>query len=354
MKTRLFVLFLPLALTLSADQVVLKNGDTVTGVIVKKDGAKLTIKSEFLGEVSMPWDAVKSLKSDESLTVVLPGGESVLGKVNTTEDKLEVATTTATKSVPLAQVGAVRNPAEQHSWERLQHPGLLELWTGSFDLGFALARGNARTSTLTNAFNATRITRKDKITLTFRQIYATANLNSAATAGSPSLSTTIASAVRGGWTYNRDLTPRFFVSTFNDYEHDRFQNLSLRFVAGGGFGVNAIKDEKANLSFTGGGDYARENFTTNLSRNSFEANFGNDFLYKFSSATSITQASRFFPNLTNTGEYRMNFDLTGVTVLKKWLSWHVSASDRFLSNPVFGRQRNDLLLSTGFRLSFAK
>jgi len=35
---------------LSADQVVLKNGDTITGSIVKKDGGKLTLKSEFLGE----------------------------------------------------------------------------------------------------------------------------------------------------------------------------------------------------------------------------------------------------------------------------------------------------------------
>ena len=61
-----------------------------------------------------------------------------------------------------------------------------------------------------------------------------------------------------------------------------------------------------------------------------------------------------FPNLTYTGEYRMNFDLSGVTVIKRWLGWHVTASDRYLSNPVFGRQRNDLILSTGFRLSFAK
>ena len=41
--------------------------------------------------------------------------------------------------------------------------------------------------------------------------------------------------------YHRDLTPRLFVSTLNDYEHDRFQNLDLRFVAGGGLGVNLIK-----------------------------------------------------------------------------------------------------------------
>src|SRR5215470_12444305 len=55
-----------------ADQVVLTNGDIITGAIVKKDGARLTIKSEFLGEVTMPWSAVKSLRSDAELNVVLP------------------------------------------------------------------------------------------------------------------------------------------------------------------------------------------------------------------------------------------------------------------------------------------
>ncbi len=339
----LSVILVPLA---EADQVVLKNGDTITGSIIKKDGATLTLKSEFLGEVSMPWAAVVSVKSDGNLTVVLPGGESVSGKIAGSGGNLEVSTAGGAKTAPMASVQALRNAAEQQAWERLQHPGVLELWSGFFDIGLALARGNARTETFTTAFNATRVTKKDKITTTFSQIYGTARLNG--------ITSTIASAVRGGWTYNRDITPRFFVSTLNDYEHDRFQNLNLRFVAGGGFGVNAIKGEKVNLSVTGGGDYERENFTNNLSRNSGEVNFGDDFLYKLSGATSVSQSFRFFPNLTTTGEYRVNFDLGAVTTIRKWLGWHVTASDRFLSNPVFGRQRNDLLVSTGLRLSFAK
>jgi len=61
-----------------------------------------------------------------------------------------------------------------------------------------------------------------------------------------------------------------------------------------------------------------------------------------------------FDNLNNGGEYRMNFDLGTATTLRKWLSWQVTASDRYLSNPVFGRRTNDLLLTTGFRVSFAR
>jgi len=88
-------------------------------------------------------------------------------------------------------------------------------------------------------------------------------------------------------------------------------------------------------------------------RNSGEVNFGDDLLYKFSAVTSVTQAFRIYPNLSDTGQYRMNFDLSAVTALKKWLGWHVTFADRYLSNPVQGRLRNDVILSTGFRLSFA-
>jgi len=329
------------AAALFADQVVLKNGDTLTGSVIQKDGAKLTLKSELLGEVSIPWSAVKSLKSDQELVVVLPGGESVKGKISTNGDNLEVAS----KSAPLAGISAIRDEAEQKKWEKLEHPGLGELWAGNFDLGLALARGNARTETLTNAFNAARVTKHDKISLHFTQIYATALVDG--------VSNATASAVRGGWAYNRDLNPRVYLTTLNEYEHDRFQSLDLRAVFGGGAGWNAVKTKKTTLSFEAGGDYERENFTT-LTRNSAEVNFGDDLLWKASAVTSVTQAFRIYPNLSDTGQYRMNFDISGVTAIKKWLGWHLTFSDRFVSDPLPGRLRNDVLLSTGLRVSFAK
>ena len=241
-----------LGTALWADQVTLANGDIITGAVVKKDGAKLTLKSEFLGEVTIPWTAVKSLKSDQELFVVLPGGHLVSGKVSTSGNALEVAAPTGASSVPLADVTDIRNPAEQHNWERLEHPGLLELWTGHFDIGLALARGNARTDTLTTAFDANRVSRHDKITVHFDEIYSTARING--------LASTTASAEHANWTYQRDLGPRFFVSTLNAYDHDAFQDLDLRFVAGGGVGVNAIKTPRTSLGLLAGGDYEREAF----------------------------------------------------------------------------------------------
>lgn len=331
---------------LFADHVTLTNGDIITGAIVKKDGDKLTIKSEFLGEVTMPWSAVKSLQSDKPLFVALPNGTEVTGALSTEGEAIRIAAAPSPQSLPLKEVGAIRDPAEEKKYTRLLKPGWRELWVGYFDLGLSLTRGNARTNTLATAFNAARVTRKDKATLYFNEISSSAKLNGVVVK--------TADAARGGLAYDHNLKPRLFVHVLNDYEYDQFQNLDLRFVAGAGLGFHAVKSERMLLDLSAGGDYEREKFGNRITRSSAEINWGDDLAYKLAGRTSLAQSFRMFDNLTRSGEYRMNFDLGAATTLRKWLSWQLTASDRFLSNPVGGRQRNDLLLTTGLRVNFAR
>lgn len=57
-------------------------------------------------------------------------------------------------------------------------------------------------------------------------------------------------------------------------------------------------------------------------------------------------------SLTDRGQYRLNSDLGTSTVLRRWLSWQLTFSDRYLSNPIPGRKSNDVLLTTGLRFAF--
>jgi hypothetical protein len=59
----------------------------------------------------------------------------------------------------------------------------------------------------------------------------------------------------------------------------------------------------------------------------------------------------FAPNLTSTGDFRSTLSLGLVTRLTKLLSWQTAFNDYYLSNPVPGKKTNDLLLSTGLRLT---
>jgi hypothetical protein len=50
----------------------------------------------------------------------------------------------------------------------------------------------------------------------------------------------------------------------------------------------------------------------------------------------------------------MNFDIAAVAAIKKWMSFQLAASDRYLSNPLPGHKTNDILFTTGLRFVFAK
>ncbi len=332
-----------------ADQVTLKNGDRVTGAIVKMDGKTLTVKSEFFGTVTMPWAQVAAIQSDAQLNVVLPTGETVRATLRTAQDKVELQETQ--RSLALSEVITIRNAAEQRAYERLLNPGWRELWAGSITFGLAGTLGNAQTRTITTGLNAARATRSDKASLYFSAVQAAATVNR--------VTSDTAQAVRGGWGYNRNVSPRFFINTFNDYEYDRFQNLDLRFALGGGMGYEAWRREKNFLEFVGGAGYNREKFSPaapdiSFVRDSAEAYWGEDWSHRLNTSTSLVQSFRMFNNLSDTGEFRLKFDISVNTRLRSWLTWNVALSDRYLSNPSPGRKTNDILYTTGVGITFAR
>ncbi len=340
----IFVCLLPAAVR--ADQVLLKNGDRITGSIVKKDGQSVTIKADLFGVVTVAWDQVESITADKPLTVVLQDGKTVQGTLATSAGMVAVAAAGAPVRVAPADIVTMRNADEQAAYERLLHPGWGQLWAGTAGIGFAGTSGNAKTSTFTGGVAAARATNTDRTSFYFNVIKASA-LVGGVNAGT-------AKAVRGGIGYAHNVSPRLFFNVFNDYEYDKFQNLDLRFVLGGGAGFHAWKTEKSSLDLLAGGAYNRSKFSTPLTRNSAEFYWGDDYGLKLTGATSLVQSFRMFNDLNDTGIRRVNFDIGAVTKLSTWLSWNVTLSNRYLSRPAPGRKSNDFLYSTGLALTFAK
>jgi putative salt-induced outer membrane protein YdiY len=336
-----------------ADEVKLKNGDRLTGTILKSDGKSLTLKSEFLGTVNINWEAVDQITAGQPLYLSLADGQTVVGTVEGSAEKYEVATREAgTLSVAKSSIRTIRNNEEQTAYlaeiDRLRNPGLLDLWVGSFDAGLSLTRGNAETNTFTISANATRATTRDKISAYAAVIKADARSRASG------LKEDTANAIRGGGRYEINLTPRTFAFGFSDLEFDEFQKLDLRMVLGGGAGWHAIKNERTLFDVFGGGSFNKEYFSTGLKRSTGEILIGEELTHRLSDRMNLKERLVFFPNLKDTGEFRMNFDTSLVTRLNRWLSWQITFSDRYLSNPVTDAKNNDVLLTTGIQLNFAK
>jgi Protein of unknown function, DUF481 len=336
-----------LAMSASADQITMKDGDRITGDIVKKDGDTVTVKSKNFGTVTLKWNDVAAVKSDQPLNVSLSDGKTVKANIETQGNRIQIAAQT----VDPKDIVTLRNDAEEKAYQKFLHPRLLDLWTISGSLNLAGTKGNAETSTLTTPINFVRASNTTRTTAYFNAISSSARINGA---NSPT-----AKAMRGGWSYNRNITKKIFGNVFNDYEYDKFQSLDLRVVFGGGVGYLVWSHDASRLSVVGGVDWNRAAFgafgtSAAFTRNSAEAFWGDDFNYKLSARTSFIEGFRMFNNLSDTGQYRMNFDLGATTQLTKWLNWNISLSDRYLSDPVPGLKSNDFLYSTGLGFSWVR
>jgi hypothetical protein len=101
-----------------ADQVTLENGDRVSGNIVKSDRSTMTMKTDFLGEVTIQWDAIGEIISEQELFVTAANGQVLVGTVSTTGSSLQVQISQAeTVPVEKAVVETLRSQAEQDNYE---------------------------------------------------------------------------------------------------------------------------------------------------------------------------------------------------------------------------------------------
>ena len=340
------------ASTARADTLVLKNGDHLTGTVVSSDGKELTFKTDFAGEIKVKWPSIAEVKSEKALYVVTPDNKTVSGSVTTENGNLVVHTRdSGALPVPYANVTTIRSEEAQVAYEKSLHPGILESWKGGASIGFALARGNSETTNLTTGFTADRKTSHDELTLYFTSLYSSNDL--------PGGGTTANSIVAGA-RYDHNLTKRIFLFGSGDYTHNELQGLNLRSIYSGGLGYHLISTDKTTVDLLGGVNYTRETYSgaTNnggigTDRNLAGVTTGETFMHKFGSTTVVTEQFYFYPDLTNTGEYRFALDAASVTKINKWLGLQLSISDRYVSNPpIVGTKQNDVIFSTGINFAF--
>lgn len=335
---------LALAGEAAADQIALKNGDRLTGRIVKSDGKTIVFKSEMVGELGIPLENIESVTGDQPLYVGLADGRTVMGVVTASASQTEIKSTSGeVVRVERSAIKTLRSEAEQKLYESALHPSWLQQWSGGADFGVALTRGNSETTNIALGLAMSRETLRDKTS-----IYAASIYSRDKTEG---VSRTVANTIRFGGRYDRDFTPKLFGYGFTDLEHNGLQDLDLRWVLGGGLGYHAIRNERLSFDLLGGLAMNRENFEGDADdRTSLEAQAGQTLSYKLNARVSLKEQLFFFPNLSDGGEYRINFDAGMTMDITKRIGWQITLSDRFLSNPPLGFRQNDLLLTTGVKV----
>lgn len=315
-----------------ADQITLKNGDRLTGKVIKQDDEKIVLQTELTGIITISKSNIEKLLLDTSFT-----------KEENTKTEAEPKKEEAEKPVNDSALITKNNAVPASSKRRALN--FTEGWDGTANVGFSFTSGNSRTSTFTAGVRAEKSSEKDKWTTYLNTLW---NRNRVA-----GINVTTSNAIWGGVRYDRNITKKWFGFGSFDFERDKPQLLNFRSVIGGGLGYHAIKNDRTELDFFGGAAWNRTWFVGST-RSSAEVLAGNTLKHKFNDKVKFQQGFTFYPNLTQTGEYRFVFDSTLSADVTKRIGWFVTVADRYNSLPLFGIEKNDFLFATGLKVGFGK
>ena len=124
-----FVLFAGHAL---ADRLVLDNGDILTGTVVKLEGGKLTLETDYAGAVEVAAGRITAIVTDQPVEVHTASGEILKGKL------------TVVESGKVAVEPSPEREATAVDWQKVAaiNPTPQGVWTGSVTVGGNHQSGN--------------------------------------------------------------------------------------------------------------------------------------------------------------------------------------------------------------------
>jgi len=230
--------------SVQAAVVLLKNGDRITGRIVKMEDKRLEIDSPYSDIIKVKWEDVQSITSDRPMSIKLYGEidlpEEVVNKsVAMGEQRLDriiLYTLGGDGEIRLEDVRSI-NFAEHD-------------YRGLISAGGSQTSGN--TDTLALNFSGNLMYRKLEHRFLLDGRYNRAQADGADTANNGAFSIK----------YNYFLAPRFYVGAFNLAETDQFQDLSLRNTGGLILGYDILDQAHHNLTIGAGPAAVYQDFTT--------------------------------------------------------------------------------------------
>jgi len=333
-----------------ADVVTLKNGDRITGTLVTIKGGTLQLKSDILGDLSIPMAKVATYSVDKPVAVIVKGKEPVQGTLELTPTgDWQVKANGQTQTVTAASAETIM-PADTYQKLVVASPKAWQAWKGSASLGETIQHGNQQTNTFTTTINAVR--ERPEAPIFQEHTRTNFGLMTLLSHASQDDSTVTSHTFSSNLREDLLLTPANFVFGLAQLDHISTEGLYLRQTYGGGFGRDVISKPRTTFSIIGGLTAQHEKFFTGLHDETLDGLVGEKLGEQISKRIRFDQNLNFYPNFTNGGQYR--FDTSAVLSIKlvNRFSFNASAIDLYLSNPPPGNEKNNITLSTGIGYTF--
>ncbi|MFH1719432.1 MAG: DUF481 domain-containing protein [Planctomycetota bacterium] len=289
---KLIVLLIGVLLTgLSyGDELVLKNGDRLTGKIVRLVDGKLVFKSDVAGEVTVELSNIQTFSSDEPITVNLKDktgfNQKVLG-AGAGRFGVEGSDLLEAQEFVVADIVSINPPIKP-----------IPKWTGDISAGITSTHGNTKTEMISANANFSKRTEKDRTML--GADYAKGEQEDPDTGQT----VTIEDWWRARGKYDYFFGEKKYGYLDGRYEKDAVAELDRRVIVGAGGGYQWIESENMNFSTELGLASLYEKFDNQTESNS-EMSFqvGYNFDKKLRKNIKFTHDLTFYPSIDKFSDY---------------------------------------------------
>ena len=342
------------------DVLLFTNGDRLTGVLERTVGGSVVFKSDMAGEITVPLDKVRELKSGARF-VVLRNDRPVTqrpvtsGALALADKTVTVETQSGThESIPTAKIGYI---IDQATYEREleKRPGLLFGWRGAVNGGATIVRSTDYGETYTAGIGLVRslptvpwLPARNRTSFDLQETYG--KLTSPVipqTAPPTPAAVTVTSIFHTDAERDEYFSPAFFALAQTAFDHNYGQGLTLQQVYGGGIGWTAIKSGKQELDLKGTLQYERQNFQTAASNQDLIGSTLSEVYHRnLPRKLVFTESLAILPAWNNSSAYSANGSVRLAMPVFKRLALTVTASDNFLNDPSAGYQKNSFQFVT--------
>lgn len=219
-----------------ADQIMLANGDRLTGKVISKAGDTLTFETEYAGKIVIRWNDVVSVTTDAPVTILSADGKLHEGRLErAASGGLDLVSDDGARAVQLADMSHI-NPPPHVSGRGVTYKGRVTVAASA-------SRGNTVDDRLYGEAELRARAKGYSYGVDFR-----------AEQKEESGETTAQNYWLAG-RYNHVLDKQRFAYVRSSLDNDEFKDIRLRGTLGAGLGWNFIDTEDAHLSVLGGLDY---------------------------------------------------------------------------------------------------
>ncbi len=317
------------------DVVIFVNGDRLTGELKSLKRGKLRFNTAATDTISIEWDDVAFLVSNQNIQVETEEGVRYLGRLATAATERNLVVETASGPVNLvAERVVLMTPIEGTRRERLD---------GDITAGYNFAQASS-VEQIQLGLDASYRTENRKFSLAIDAVMTDSQDNESSRREAVSIDSV------------RFWKDHWLSGIVIRLDRNDELGLDLRTSIGGGGGRILKQTNSQSLELTGGLQVSRENVSGDESNEDTVEAFGSltwDWFRYDTPELDLSTNFQVIPNLSDTGRVRAEVDITLKWEIVEDLFWQLSFYDSFDSDPITAdAEKNDYGVNTSLGWEF--